>query len=212
MDRGIRDAAGAQPRRFRRQHSWVVAPVFYHPHRPAYRCVHLNRSNEVNKQYLGLSVDEVVASVRVFVERLRQTVPETDVFLLSTLPKSRSTQAHRTETPLSNELNERYTALADEEGVTYVDIASVVTAKDGALRSDYTFDGGHVNGAGYTAIIEIVRPYVEAALGYRIAREWGTGRPLNRLRGPLRSGVEWSRLLNAVRTRPAHDRPVYGSR
>ena len=121
-------------------------------------------SNDVDQRYHDLSVEEVVANVRTIVDRIQTASPRTAVYLLSSLPKSRATTLNATETPLSRALNARYAALAPEVGAIYLDVAAPLSAEDGSLQTRYSFDGGHLNGAGYAVVTEVIRPYVERAL------------------------------------------------
>ena len=121
-------------------------------------------SNDVDQRYEGRVVADVVADVRTIVERIRAGSPETEVYLLSALPKTRTTTLNSTETPLSQALNARYADLAPEVGATYLDVAAPLAAPDGALETAYSYDGGHLNGAGYARMVAVLRPYVERAL------------------------------------------------
>ena len=121
-------------------------------------------SNDVAASNTGRSVEETVANVRTLLERLRAGSPATAVYLLATLPKGRTTVANLTETPLSQALNARYAELAPALGATYVDLATPLSDPDGTLRLPFTFDGAHLNAAGYAVAVEAVRPFVEAAL------------------------------------------------
>jgi lysophospholipase L1-like esterase len=58
-------------------------------------------------------------------------------------------------------LNDRYRNIATETGTTYVDLSGVLSAADGSLRSELTFDGLHLNGSGYRAWVELLRPHLE---------------------------------------------------
>ncbi len=121
-------------------------------------------SNDVDQRYNSLTVDETVRNVERIVTEMKNRSPGTVVYLLSAPPKSRNTMIGVTETPLAHALNERYEAQASQFGATYVDIQGPLTDTGGALRVDFTEDGGHLNGAGYEAIVRTIRPLVEAAL------------------------------------------------
>lgn len=122
-------------------------------------------SNDVDKRYKGFTVEETVANVEQIISGIRETSPSTAVYLMSAPPKSRNTSANLTETPLAHALNDQYELLAEELDIVYVDIERVLTDEDGTLRVDYTEDGGHLNGAGYQAILEVITPFVEQELG-----------------------------------------------
>lgn len=127
-------------------------------------------SNDVNERYKGLSVDETVANVERILSEARASSPQTEVFLLSAPPKSRNTTLNATETPLAHALSERYASLEFEAGAVYVDILGALTDSGGSLRVDYTEDGGHLNGAGYEAVVNVLRAHVESALNRVVTR------------------------------------------
>jgi lysophospholipase L1-like esterase len=123
-------------------------------------------SNDVSSSRGG-TVEGTARSVMEIVDRLRRGSEATSVYVLSALPKSRNTEIHATESPRANRLNEALAAAAPAHGATYLDIATPLVEDDGSLGMEFTYDGGHLNGAGYRRVAEVLRPRVEAALASR---------------------------------------------
>ena len=49
--------------------------------------------------------------------------------------------------------------LAQEKGCVYLDVASAVSDETGCLRSDWTFDGVHLNPAGCQAWLQYLKEH-----------------------------------------------------
>jgi lysophospholipase L1-like esterase len=67
--------------------------------------------------------------------------------------------------PTIRELNQRYAASAASAGGTYVDLWPSLAAPDGSLRSELTLDHLHLNGAGYQAWVDVLRPLLAPFAG-----------------------------------------------
>ena len=52
-------------------------------------------------------------------------------------------------------------ALAEEKDCAYVNVAEAVTGGDGCLRPELTFDGVHLNTAGFAIYKEYMKTHVE---------------------------------------------------
>jgi lysophospholipase L1-like esterase len=120
-------------------------------------------SNDVSSSRGG-SIEGTVSNVMEIVDRLRRDSEGTAVYVLSALPKSRNTEIHATESPRAHQLNEALAAAAPAHGATFLDIASPLVEEDGSLGIEYTYDGGHMNGAGYRRVADLLRSRVDAAL------------------------------------------------
>ncbi len=103
------------------------------------------------------SVDAVFADYRRLVDRLRQGGAQ--VVVQSTLPCNAAKAAWkscRSLLPRIRQLNARLATLA-QDGVQFVSLAALA-APDGGLRSEFTFDGVHLNGRGYQLWKEAIAP------------------------------------------------------
>jgi lysophospholipase L1-like esterase len=73
--------------------------------------------------------------------------------------------------PWIRELNDWLRITADEQGLVFVDYATVLADDDGGLRADLGNDGVHPNRAGYAAMRPLAQRALTAALGLSSARE-----------------------------------------
>ncbi len=95
------------------------------------------------------------------IDGIRQASPETRILLQSVYPV-RASDGFSVDTPTLNAhirtLNERIQAIALQQGVTYLDSASVLRDADGALRADYdSGDGIHLTDDAYRALLAYFR-------------------------------------------------------
>lgn len=98
----------------------------------------------VNDAARGLAPDEIFANYAKVVDALQ--VAGVEVAIQSTIECS-ATSCGATQNVL-RELNRKLAALAAERGMDYVDINSALADESG-LKPAYTYDGTHLNGAGY---------------------------------------------------------------
>lgn len=113
-------------------------------------------SNDVAGSRGSRKVPEVADELHRLIADIKSLAPGAALFLNSVLPRSREmSDAIRS-------LNERYRDLAIKTGTTYVDVSSALSAADGSVRSEFTFDGHHLNGLGYRTWVDVLRPHVES--------------------------------------------------
>ena len=114
-------------------------------------------TNDISR---GVRLPEIVADVRTLLEEVQRRAPGTPVVVQSVLPR---TARFRNDVRL---LNAAYRALVERIGhpVEYLDLEPVLADEHGDLRADLTGDGLHLNGAGYAAWVDVLRPRVEALL------------------------------------------------
>ena len=113
-------------------------------------------SNDVAESRGSRKVPEVADELHRLITDIMSLAPNTALFLNSVLPRSRAmSDAIRS-------LNERYRDLAVKTGTTYIDVWSALSATDGSVRPQFTFDGHHLNGLGYRTWVDLLRPHVES--------------------------------------------------
>ena len=104
---------------------------------------------------MGLTPEEVCNNVKVFIEQVIVTLPETQIFILSPKPSINRMQfweKYQNTQQLLRELPERYSK------VVYVDVASPMFKPDGSLdHSLFVEDGIHMNEAGYAIWVKVLR-------------------------------------------------------
>lgn len=104
--------------------------------------------------------DRIVANVRAILAGIEQRAPGAPVVVQSVMPR---TLPYRGEI---GSLNRRYQDLVAAAGphVRYLDLWPALATPDGRLRPEYTVDDLHLDGAGYRAWVDLLRP-VLADLG-----------------------------------------------
>ena len=127
-----------------------------------------------NDLWNNYSLAEVTAAYERVLRRIRHEAPGTEVYVLSTTFMARnhinSLRANRH----ARTLNAMLQPLAEQEDVTFVDVAAPMLTQGGALDHTYTDDGGHLNGAGCAVVAEALAPYIQSALfGAVGGRGWG---------------------------------------
>ena len=113
-------------------------------------------SNDVANFPGSRKVPEVAEELQRLITDIKSLAPGAPLLLNSVLPRSRAmSDAIRS-------LNERYRDVAIKTGTTYIDAWSALSATDGSVRPEFTFDGHHLNGLGYRTWVDVLRPYVES--------------------------------------------------
>lgn len=92
--------------------------------------------------------------VAVNFERILDLLPLTALHIQSVLPR----QAVFAD--VIEELNALYRNISDERGAHFVDLWPTFSTPNRALRPEFTNDNLHLNGAGYKAWVEQLRPHV----------------------------------------------------
>ena len=100
-------------------------------------------------------VDVMTAELRDILQTLKRENPQTKIYLQSVMPREAETMA------AVNAVNTAYQALAAEQGITYIDLTPTFAAPDGTLREEMTYDGLHLNLAGYRAWSKVLKFYID---------------------------------------------------
>lgn len=108
---------------------------------------------------LGRSRDVVVvaAEFRDLIAELRHRAPDARLVVNSVMPRK------ATFADAVRALNHEYVAIAREAGATWLDLWPVLSDGAGSLRAQFTGDSLHLNGAGYAAWVEVLRPLLTSA-------------------------------------------------
>jgi lysophospholipase L1-like esterase len=104
----------------------------------------------------GARVVEIVNRLVAIVEGILERSPECPIYLQSVMPRKDAFAAEIVE------LNELLRSMAEVRATTtFVDLWPALAAPDGSLRSEFTIDNLHLNGAGYAAWVEVLRQYID---------------------------------------------------
>lgn len=100
----------------------------------------------------------IANNVRQIIEGIQTRAPGTPVIVQSVMPRA---EAYRAEV---QELNRRYQQIVQRQGpnVTYLDLWPALATTTGGLSPEFTADKLHLNGAGYVAWVDTLRPHVSA--------------------------------------------------
>jgi lysophospholipase L1-like esterase len=86
---------------------------------------------------------------------LRDQEPQAELFVQSVLPRETEKLAY------VSQVNVMQAKLAQKYAAVFIDLTGVFAAKDGALRNDLTYDGLHLNAAGYAVWGEALSPFIK---------------------------------------------------
>lgn len=95
---------------------------------------------------LGWPVDSFVASYGNFVDKVKELQPNAEIYVENIFPvtANKSKQSDIYNNPNIRTFNEKIKAMAQEKGVKYVDLYSMLGDKDGNLPKDSSPDGVHL--------------------------------------------------------------------
>lgn len=107
-------------------------------------------------------VDTIMQNMNKIVQIFTEESPDTKIYIQSVLPVAKeSIWGPGSKNDLINKLNERYKQFCKDKDITYIDLNSHFLADDGYhLKPEFTNDGLHIMGAGYTVWKSLVIDYV----------------------------------------------------
>lgn len=113
-----------------------------------------------NNLYSG-NVEECVELFRGLLNALKEACPYAEIYVESMLPTDKRVAVeYDCPNRVIKGFNERLKALAEENGMTYVEIYPAYE-KNGGLNKELTFDGIHLKDDAYGPWADLVRPYLE---------------------------------------------------
>jgi lysophospholipase L1-like esterase len=125
-------------------------------------------------QLLGYDPADTLRNYRLIVQNLRQSsrdtrIPDTRIYVQSILPSRAPKFNH-----WSAEVNRGIRQLAEEEGVTFVDLRPAFMDSNRTLSERLTIDGLHLNAEGYLLWKRQIDPLVQEVVGAESSRELRT--------------------------------------
>ncbi|WP_240186825.1 GDSL-type esterase/lipase family protein [Pedobacter nanyangensis] len=114
----------------------------------------------INDQFRKLPHEVSVNNYRRIIRKIKQRSPKTKIYIESALPineemtKETYTKGRNILVP---ELNKKIKALAEEEGVTYIDICPLFQDENGVLKKEFTMDGVHLKAAAYINWVKFLK-------------------------------------------------------
>lgn len=104
---------------------------------------------------LTVPLTEMARHFEVLLSGLQKQEPQAELFVQSVLPR----EADKVERV--SRVNAMQAKLAQKYAASYIDLTEVFAAQDGTLRKDLTYDGLHLNEAGYAVWGEALSPYIK---------------------------------------------------
>lgn len=112
---------------------------------------------------LGGKQERLIALYGDFIDLMKKDHPDSLVYIQSVLPIYEPTFEVKYSSGLTNEtidsFNEALRVLAVEKGVYYLDIASAFKDESGAMPSEFTPDGIHINAPQYTTWFDYLKTH-----------------------------------------------------
>ncbi|MCM1377112.1 MAG: GDSL-type esterase/lipase family protein [Clostridium sp.] len=119
----------------------------------------------INDVSHGLSADQLADRYEQLVKDIRTQSPDTKLYIQSLMPINNSFKRYKALIGKENviqALNFRLKEIASRYDSEYIDLWPALEDKSsGRLIRDYTFDGLHLNGKGYKAWMELIKPYLD---------------------------------------------------
>jgi lysophospholipase L1-like esterase len=113
-------------------------------------------TNDLSGLGRSRDVPVIAAEFRELVQELRRRAPDAQLIVNSVTPR-KSSFADQVRA-----LNHEYAAITRDVEATWLDLWPVLSDGAGSLRAQYTGDSLHLNGAGYAAWVEALRPLLSA--------------------------------------------------
>ncbi len=97
-------------------------------------------------------VEDIAPQFRELVGRIVERAPEATLLINSVMPRTAWAA------PRVRALNAHYRSVAADAGATFVDLWPALAGPDHELRRELTPDNLHLNGSGYGAWVDVLRP------------------------------------------------------
>lgn len=117
----------------------------------------------INDIARGRSVQEITATYRLILDKIKAETPATKVFIESVLPVNYGTvrmASLKDKTELILELNANLRALSADFNFTYVDLFTLMADDNNNLPEKFSVDGLHLTYAAYRVWADAIREYV----------------------------------------------------
>ena len=118
----------------------------------------------VNDVSHDLTADAIVQQYETLVKKIREASPSTKLYLQSVMPVDTDFNIFKNLNGRDHKIpavNDGIRRIANDYGLTYIDLWPALADKRGRLDNKYTNDGLHLTGPGYKRWVEAIRPYVE---------------------------------------------------
>lgn len=119
-------------------------------------------TNDISRPHY--SEDKTAQNIAEIVKGINENCPNALVYVESIYPVNDTIENNsvyeRTNT-LVESLNSKIQTAIKDLKAEYIDINPLLKDNEGSLKAEYTYDGLHLSGAGYSKIAEILEPYFD---------------------------------------------------
>lgn len=118
----------------------------------------------INDVSHNLSTEVLARRYESLVKKIREQSPSTKLYLQSVMPINNDFRRYKGlvgKEKTIRAFNDRIRKIAEANGATYIDLWPFLADGKGKLKKAYSNDGLHLNGAGYRAWTDGIRPYVK---------------------------------------------------
>lgn len=105
------------------------------------------------------SVEHVVENTKKIISRIKESSPNTKIYIESVLPVQDAIHTTRPNEKLMA-INKQLIEICKEQHLTYIDLVPLLSDENGKLNMKYSIDGLHVNGDGYLIWVDAIKKYV----------------------------------------------------
>ncbi len=109
-----------------------------------------------NDLFWGFTPEEAARNVAAIISQLKTALPDATIVLQAVMPRAAKYMAR------VRALNSLYAQLAEQAGVTWLDLFPVFDDGSGCMRAELTHDNLHLLGAGYDVWKGVLAPLVAA--------------------------------------------------
>ncbi|MDE5869273.1 MAG: hypothetical protein K2H18_03490, partial [Muribaculaceae bacterium] len=109
------------------------------------------------------SVSTLLKRYEALVDSIQSQSPESKLYIQSIMPVNHSFKRYKTlygKDKIITDFNKGLKTMAENKGVTYIDLWPFLADNNGRLKREYTNDGLHLSGAGYKAWTKGIDKYV----------------------------------------------------
>lgn len=106
------------------------------------------------------NIDKCIQKYSVLLDSIKQAVPDSEIYIQSVLPISYSRESKSRHNTTIIEFNNKLKKLADERGLTYIDLHSLYVS-NGEMDASLTKDGLHLYPQAYKRWADAIRKYID---------------------------------------------------
>ena len=120
-------------------------------------------TNDIDRLSEEYTYEDMMENYRAILTSVREKLPGCAIYVMAYYPCTPNTGVGQIQRTLEqiDEANAYVAALADELGVSFINVNSVLAREDGYLKDKYAADSIHLTKEAYQAIYEALKPYFD---------------------------------------------------